>query len=100
MPFKSCCLAVHGETGGDGRILADLLGDAWPDIGASLLPAVYDVSCIVDGDCKAFAAELKLSMGLGSGGDIKLEMGGSRVIFAVVMMLSRGGWAGNCGEYG
>lgn len=93
-------MAVHGETGGDGRILADLLGDAWPDIGANLLPAGYDISCAVDGDCEALTAEMKLSIGLGSGGDIKLEIGGSRVIFAVLMILNVGGWARSGGEYG
>ena len=92
LPLESCCLAVHGETGGDGRFLAVLLGDALPDIGANLLSAEYEGSCAVDGDCEALAGDMKLSMALGSGGDIKLEIGGSRVIFALVMMLSGCVW--------
>lgn len=82
-------MAAHGETGGDGRILADLFGDAWPDIGANLLPAEYDDSSIADGDGEALVPETKLSIGLASGGDIKLEIGGSRVIVAVVIVLNR-----------
>lgn len=41
---------------------------------------------------------MKLSMGLCSGGDIKLEIGGSRVIFAVVMIWSGEEWARSGGK--
>lgn len=34
----------------------------------------------MDGDCDDLMAEVKLSMGFASGGDIRLEIGGSRVI--------------------
>ena len=83
-------MVVHGDTGGDGRILVALPGDAWPDIGANLLPTEYDDSCTTDGDFDALTAEAKLSIGLVSGGDIKLEIGGSRVIFPGVMIARRG----------
>ena len=86
-PVCSFFLAVHGETGGDGRILEDLSGDARPDIGANLLPTAYDDSCIVDGEWIGLVAGMKLSMSLGSGGDIKLEIGGSRVIVVRSILL-------------
>lgn len=74
------CLLVHGEAGGDGQILADLSGDAWLDIGASLLSAEKDGLTTAPGDCNGWTVELKLSRGLASGGDIRLEMGGRRVM--------------------
>lgn len=39
-----------------------------------------DCSDAIAGDCGALTAEVKLSKGLASGGDIKLEIGGRRVI--------------------
>lgn len=77
------CLLAHGDTGGDGRILADLFGDAWFDKGASLLSGENGCFCDTDGDWDARTAELKLSIGFASGGDIKLEIGGRRVIVVV-----------------
>ena len=67
--------------GGDGRILLVLRGDGLEDIGGNLLSVGYDCWCAGDGDCCPPMAEVKQSMGLASGGDIRLENGGRRVIF-------------------
>lgn len=85
-------MLVHGETGGDGKILAVFwFGDEWLDIGASLLSAEYDVfENAIDGDNDAVTAEEKLSSGLVSGGDIKLEIGGRRVIVVIEIVVEEG----------
>lgn len=75
----------QGETGGDGKILiVDVAGDCELDIGASLLSGLRDGGCVLYGWSAEFRVGLKLSRGLASGGDIRLEIEGSLVMFVAL----------------
>ena len=71
-------LLAHGETGGDGSIL--IFGEEWFSRGGRVIGVVYDGFSIAVDNCGVFIVGLKLSTGFASGGDIRLEIGGSRVV--------------------
>lgn len=75
----------QGDTGGDGRILmVDVAGDCALANGASLLSGVSDRGCVLYGCSAELRVGLKLSSGLVSGGDIRLEIDGSLVMFVAL----------------
>lgn len=75
----------NGEAGGDGKILIfEMAGDCEVDIGASLLSGLSDGDCVLYGCSTELRVGEKLSRGFGSGGDMRLEIDGSLVMFVVL----------------
>lgn len=68
-----------------------MAGESELDIGASLLSGLRDGDCVLYGCSAAFRVGLKLSSGLGSGGDMRLEIDGSLVMFVELGRIEKGG---------
>lgn len=83
---------MDGVTGGDGRFMSDWQRLRSGEIGGRvLLESMVVKDCLGVAEAMedgAEAVELKLSNGFASGGDIRLEKGGSRVVMVFLSVLS------------
>ena len=96
-PVSLCCLLlVHGETGGDGKILIVGVFDARSfEIGAKVLSRLKGGVWRIVGELLGLWVGLKLSSGFDSGGDMRLAYRGAwNMIDEIVRSMAgeNGGW--------